>query len=467
MNESISRELVFEKIFNSYNYGNLGMFIGAGFSKSIMKSESQQALGWFELVKSTSEKLDIEFPNSEDIIGVSLPEVATSLCKSLSIKNDITYNEAKELFKEKICELSNWIPGEEQTNKVREILSFINPSWIITTNYDLVLETILTGMCKSLRPDNYFSSPRGIIPIYHIHGTRLDSKSIIITQEDYTPLFRPNEYRQSKLAMTIRESTTLVLGYGLGDINVLSALDWSKNIYDKEAEYPHEIIQAVWIQNPKEYAYRDENGNLILEIDSIENFFNELVDYLKDKDIEYNTKLKELQELIDLLSCDDEKSVEKFINNKEFRIELLEKVSEFEYNMMYTYIEFFIRCMNKVWEETKHYGAFDAYDKYLVILLDIIINYDYEKMPPRLFQIIAENLNKVLPYVSRRSNRYVCGDSWRATDTWHREKHKINETMIRQLYCYSENNYLLILQGLTKDLLEEELRENDLPWRCS
>lgn len=31
MGENISRETVFKKLFNSYNYGNLGMFIGAGF----------------------------------------------------------------------------------------------------------------------------------------------------------------------------------------------------------------------------------------------------------------------------------------------------------------------------------------------------------------------------------------------------------------------------------------------------
>ncbi len=75
MNDAINRDIVFEKIFNSYNYGNLGMFIGAGFSKSIMESESQQALGWFDLIKSTSKKLDIEFPDSADIIGMSLPEL--------------------------------------------------------------------------------------------------------------------------------------------------------------------------------------------------------------------------------------------------------------------------------------------------------------------------------------------------------------------------------------------------------
>ena len=69
-------------------------------------------------------------------------------------------------------------------------MDILSPTWIITTNYDLVLETLLTGKCKSLSPTNYLSAPRNIIPIYHFHGTRLDPNSIIVTQEDYIPLFR-------------------------------------------------------------------------------------------------------------------------------------------------------------------------------------------------------------------------------------------------------------------------------------
>mgnify|MGYP006998408065 CR=1 FL=1 len=49
-------------------------------------------------------------------------------------------------------------------------------------------------------------------------------------------------------------------------MNVLSALDWSKNIYTQENEYPYEIIQAFWTSSPKENPYRDENGNIIMEI---------------------------------------------------------------------------------------------------------------------------------------------------------------------------------------------------------
>ncbi|MFR3072520.1 MAG: SIR2 family NAD-dependent protein deacylase, partial [Paeniclostridium sp.] len=389
-------------------------------------------------------------PESDNLIGISLPELATILCKNLVKDKKISYEQAKLLFKEEICKLSNWLPSSEKVEIFKDIFDFINPSWIITTNYDLVLETILTGKCKILNSNNYLSAPRGVIPIYHIHGIRLDPKSIIITQDDYIPLFRPNEYRQSKLATTIRESTTLVLGYGLGDINVLSALDWSKNIYANENEYPHDIIQLYRTSSPKEHAYRDENGNLILEIDEIENFLIELVNELDQRREIYNNKLEELEDLIGELKCEDSNLVIKFIKEENFRSELLEKVSEFEYNMMHTYIEFFTRCLDEVWEETSINGAFEAYNKYLRILLDIIINYEYNKMPPRLFQIVAEALNKVFYYVGRG-----LGDSWAAKDTWEFKKRLIPDIMLNELNNYAQQNRLNKVEEYTEKVLSE------------
>jgi hypothetical protein len=453
INEEITREFVFEKLFNSYNYGNLGMFIGAGFSKAVIESRTQPALNWFELIKKTSEKLELDFPEDKELIGVSLPELSTRLCKKLGERDGISYYEAKLIFKNKICEISNWLPSEERIRLFISIFDSIEPDWIITTNYDLVLETILTGKCKSLNPFNYLSAPKGIIPIYHIHGTRLDYESIIITQDDYIPLFRPNQYRQSKLAMTIRESTTLVLGYSLGDMNVLSALDWSKNIYTKENEYPYEIVQAFWTESPRENPYRDENGNIIIEISDLQAFLEELVNYLLDRKEKYDGKLEELNNLIGRLDGDDDELVQKFIDEKEFRIKLLDMLSEFEYNMIYSYIEFFTRCINKVWIKTSVDGAFYAYEKYLTIILDIIINYEYNKMPPRLFQITAKALNRVLAYVGKKDSILYYGDSWGATKTWHRRKNDIPDEMVRQLYYYSEESALLNLEYFMSKLI--------------
>ncbi len=86
INEELSRELVLEKLFNSFNYGNLGMFIGAGFSKDAIESETKPALNWLQLIKSVSEKLDLNFPDDSKLVGVSLPELSTRLCKELQKK---------------------------------------------------------------------------------------------------------------------------------------------------------------------------------------------------------------------------------------------------------------------------------------------------------------------------------------------------------------------------------------------
>jgi hypothetical protein len=158
MSEMISRQYVFEKLFNSFNYGNLGMFIGAGFSKAVVDDDFQVALGWLELIKKASMNFELDFPSDNKLVGTSLPELATIMCKSLAVLKSINYDEAKCLFKKEICNLSNWLPNESRVTVYREIFDIINPSWIITTNYDLVLEAILTGKCKSLSPINYLYS---------------------------------------------------------------------------------------------------------------------------------------------------------------------------------------------------------------------------------------------------------------------------------------------------------------------
>lgn len=449
--ETYSKEEVFDKIFNSFNYGNLGMFIGAGFSKAVVGND--KALGWLDIIEQASDSLGLVFPDDGNLIGVSLPELASKMCKQLADDRNTTYAEAKNEFKEKISKISNWLPDETQTSEYREILDKLKPAWIITTNYDLVIENLLTGKCKSLSPDDYLSAPRGIIPIYHFHGTRLEPESIIITQDDYIPLFRPNDYRQSKLALTIRESTTLILGYGLGDTNVLSAVDWSKNIYTANNEYPYDIIQILWVEQPKEAAYRDENGNIIFEIKDLHEFLKELIISLEERQQDEVEQKESMESLIAILESNNEEIINKFTNNSKFRLELLEILSRFEYYMISSYIYFLKICTDQAWTGTYEDGNFSAYDTYLDIILDIVIHYKYKLMPPELFQFTAHALNRVLRYVDF-NNYLTTGMSFDATKTWHRRKRKIPEEMIIQLHLYAQANSLHSLERFMTPLIK-------------
>ena len=69
-----------------------------------------------------------------------------------------------------------------------------------------------------------------------------------------------------------------MLGYSLGDDNVLTAFDWSRNVFDEEIKtYPSEVVQVVRMAEPKVQPYRGHNGALIIETSNLEDFFSELM----------------------------------------------------------------------------------------------------------------------------------------------------------------------------------------------
>ncbi|MUG67283.1 SIR2 family protein [Paenibacillus campinasensis] len=451
----LTREYVFNSLFNSFNYGNLGLFIGAGFSKAVVNDDLTSALSWGDLIRKACDELKIKMPDCEEVKGLSFPQISSLICDKIADSEQVSYEDAKRKLKRKISHLSNWLPNEEKTSLFSDLLRRINPSWIITTNYDLVIEKLLTGKCVTLGPDNYFTYPKGTIPIYHLHGVRLDPDSIIITQEDYVQLFRPNEYRQIKLALTIKESTTLILGYGLGDVNVLSAVDWSKNIYKENNGYPHEIIQAIRTDNPSSEPYRDKNGIIIIEVDEIKNFLQELVEFFRIRKDKYDNKLDELYKLIGDLTKSDEELIESFIADQKKRLSLLQLLSEFELHMVSPYIDFISRCIDKTWKDSADYGAFEAYDQNLRILLDIIINYDYNRMPPALFEFVAHSLDRVFRFVSDTRDKLYVGHGWDATRRWHSQKSKIPYKTVEELYYFSKNNYLSELHKKIEPIFTE------------
>lgn len=248
------------------------------------------------------------------------------------------------------------------------------------------------------------------------------------------------------------------MGYGLGDVNVLSAVDWSKNIYTEKNEYPHEIIQALWTSSPKEDVYKDENGNIIIEISDLTQFLNELIIFIVKKQEEYDGELLKLNKLIKNLEEENKIFIEDFIGKRDFRLKLINMLSRFEHHMISTYIQFLTVCISRVWEKSNEDGAFEMYNKYLTIILDIVINYEYKKMSPRLFQLTAESLNKVLRYVNLDSSAVqYYGQSWSATDSWHKRKNDIPQDMIGELYHYSKQNILTSLKhGLRKLVTEDD-----------
>jgi len=200
----------------------------------------------------------------------SCPQIASSICATIAQTGSISFREAEKKIKDHICDLTSWYPNQNQREAFSPLLRQLSPKWIITTNYDLILEGLLPDNSSSLGPNDSLVFSNYTIPIYHLHGIRTSANSLIITNEDYIRLFRPNEYRLQKLSLTINESTTLIVGYGIGNQNVLTALDWSKNVYKNgRAHYPSGVIQLVFTDNPIEAVTETADGMILLETNSI------------------------------------------------------------------------------------------------------------------------------------------------------------------------------------------------------
>lgn len=435
---------ILELICSASISGNLGMFIGAGFTKAVLSdSDEYELYSWAELLKKCSKKMniDIDIPDKNG----DYPIIASAMCKQYSSEESINYEDAVSFLKNSIAEYTNIYPSENSIETYQEYFRKISIDWITTTNYDTVLESIFIGRCLPIGPDECFINVKDLVPIYHIHGLRTTPDSIVITQEDYTSLFRPNDYRQSRLPFLIKESIVLMIGYGLGDINVITAVDWSKNVFTHISEnYDTEIIQLLYTENPKDKPYRDSSGVLIIEIDELSSFLDYLNEFYDEYSLNYEQKQNKVNDYISMFIPPNETNINKFIKNTDnLRKNTIKFIADLnsEFSYIYpNYISFLQVVIIELNIRSMPYGAFDAYDEKIKVLIDIFINLNIKKTPPNFFSLIAEAFDSVANYIDNQNSTYhLSGYAWKATKTWHSNKSDIPQEIIDELLFYSRS----------------------------
>lgn len=259
----------------------------------------------------------------------------------LQADEEADYRQACLKLKSVICELVNVYPEEGEKKRFRDYFNKLNLNWIVTTNYDTILESILTGMALPLNPAEGFIKIKNMVPVYHIHGIRTNPQSIVITNEDYISMFRPGDYRQARLPFLMKESTVLMVGYGFGDINVISAVDWSRNVYQNIIETcDTDIIQLLYCdpdQIPRPEPYHGESGIIVVEIRSIEEFFEALCQYQLEYTERYNKVVSEVSDHINRFITAEKSDVDQFIDNEEKRKETIDYIEQLRPEFSYVY----------------------------------------------------------------------------------------------------------------------------------
>lgn len=96
---------------------------------------------------------------------------------------------------------------------------------VITTNYDLLLEQIMSKYKVYVGQEELiFSQLQGVGEIYKIHGCCNKPETIIIDEDDYRNFNDKQQYLASKILTMFLEHPIIFIGYSIGDENIKSIL---------------------------------------------------------------------------------------------------------------------------------------------------------------------------------------------------------------------------------------------------
>lgn len=164
-------------------------------------------------------------------------------------------------------------------------LELIRPHAIITTNYDNLMENILTGYEPIIGNSVLKYNLNAYGEVYHIHGSINDAETIVVTRNDYDNWAIDRKYFASKLLTYFVEHPIFIFGYALSDPNVRSIISDIGRYVADETGLIGNVVQVVWHsdpnyeQNESEFAIESENEQYrirVINTNSLLNIFESL-----------------------------------------------------------------------------------------------------------------------------------------------------------------------------------------------
>lgn len=250
---------------------NLVVFVGAGVSK-FSEIGTIKFPDWAQLIKHLQEELQT---NENDY-----PKVAQLY--HLQFGEYRLYEKLKKL-----------IPLHAKPSEVHEKIFSLNPSLIITTNWDNLLESTYRSKgliydCVKSDSDLVKSTlPRKVIKI---HGD-LDTHNIVFKEDDYLNFSLSSPLIENFLRNILSTKTVIFLGYSYNDYNLKIISKWierqskvspprfllntRKNIIEELYLNNHGIRVINPLEN-KEYNYKEVYNNFLNTLTSEEDISNKL-----------------------------------------------------------------------------------------------------------------------------------------------------------------------------------------------
>lgn len=432
-----TRDAALEIAANASLTGYLGFFVGSGFSRA---ATSGQAPTFRQLMEMLVPRLDLD----ADILGReeyrfrSFPQVASNLLDAFA-KVCQPAEKAGESFRQAIADICNLKPEPAAVAALRPGLREASPSWVITTNYDLILESLFED-AHTVSSDQPLIARPDRVPIYHLHGHRLNPSSIKVTEEDYVGLLGPIDYQRLKLPLLLAESTTLMLGYAFGDINVRAAVSWARSFKAAQglrlSRGEGLVVQALYVSGtPSISPYEGPNGELVIETSDLALLLQDLAQCRTS----LASQLVNVRSAIETFLSDPLVAAQ-LANHGPERTTFLNILSKaLPFSRVTRIIEFLSRGLEPLWDKARADGGFDYYDTYICLLIDALERVTVQSCNPALLSFLADELEKVGSFISETPFAY--GTAWKASSTWKAQHKRIHPDMKRELRSYGASHF--------------------------
>lgn len=205
--------------------GKLVVFVGAGVSQNVEGMPS-----WNALIQNMANAINYKRCNSckhkaEECESTCLLKNDYSTDELLKIPQHV-FNKNKELYNRVLAES---IPNVTADAPLSSAIFDINPAYIITTNYDQLLETSKNIFCDQyqviVNDKDLLNADKGKY-IIKMHGDLADLSSIVLKEQDYLDYSQKHVLIELFIKSLLTDHIVLFLGYSLNDYNIKLIISW-------------------------------------------------------------------------------------------------------------------------------------------------------------------------------------------------------------------------------------------------
>ncbi len=246
-----------------------------------------------------------------------------------------------DFFKDKVDFKAQYIDEIELFKRIGNK----NIGSIITTNYDLLLETCFSdGSFVSYigQKELLFSTVYEIAEMYKIHGCCTKPETIVINSKDYQNFADKSVYLSAKILTLFLERTIIFLGYSITDKNIRTILQDISDCLetDQLEQLSNRLVFVQWNNDHSQtdgisdHTFSFDNGKAIVMKKLLLNDFSHLYNAILKNVVRYDIKTlrrikNQLYELVEANKPTDQLLVATNIEDPDKKVEFVVGVGVF------------------------------------------------------------------------------------------------------------------------------------------